>query len=67
MRGNTAGVSFRRPVGGWCEVGINHLVLRVPEDSAYDLVIAVAEGRVGCPEVATQLASWVPEPASLGS
>jgi len=38
--------------------GINGLALRAPEDPAYDLVIAVVEGRASYPDVATQLASW---------
>ena len=38
--------------------GINGLALRAPEDPAYDLVIAVAEGRLTYPEVAAQLAGW---------
>lgn len=46
--------------------GLNRRALRAPEDSAYDLVIAVTEGRVGYPEVATQLARWATGPATLG-
>lgn len=33
--------------------------LEAPEEPAYDLVIAVAEGTVGYPEVAKALAEWV--------
>lgn len=45
--------------------GINRRALCAPEDPAYNLVIAVAEGRAGYPEVATQLAEWVVETARL--
>ena len=38
--------------------GINGLALRAPEDSAYDLVLGVAEGRLVSADVAVQLASW---------
>jgi len=38
--------------------GINGFALHAPEDPAYDLVIAVAEGRRTFAEVAAQLASW---------
>ena len=38
--------------------GINGLALRAPEDSAYDLVLGVAEGRLVSAELAVQLASW---------
>lgn len=38
--------------------GINGFALHAPEDPAYDLVIAVAEGRLTFAEVAAQLASW---------
>ena len=39
--------------------GINGVTLSAPEDPAYELVIAVAEGRLPYPEVAAQLADWV--------
>ena len=43
--------------------GLNGVVLRAPEDPAYDRVVGVAEGRLDYAEVATQLASWAtPKP-----
>jgi death on curing protein len=39
--------------------GINGVTLRAPQDPAYELVVAVAEGRLPYPEVAAQLADWV--------
>lgn len=38
---------------------INGHVLEAPDDAAYDLVIAVAEGRCDAPEIADSLATWV--------
>jgi death on curing protein len=38
--------------------GINGVALRAPEDPAYELVVAVAEGRLPHPETAAQLAGW---------
>ncbi len=44
---------------------INDQPLRAPEDEAYDLVIAVAEGRLDVPEISVTLAQWmVPPPPS---
>jgi death-on-curing protein len=47
---------------GWVAVvvfyAINGVALRAPEDPAYELVIAAAEGRLTYPEVAAQLARW---------
>lgn len=37
----------------------NGLELDAPDDPAYDLVIAAAEGRLGVPEIAGKLAGWV--------
>lgn len=47
---------------GWVAVvvfhGINGVILRAPEDPAYELVLAAAEGQITYPEVAAQLAGW---------
>jgi death-on-curing protein len=37
---------------------INGLLLDAPEDPAYDLVIAVAQGSIDVPEIATASATW---------
>ena len=48
---------------GWVAVvvfyGLNDQDLDAPDDPAYDLVIAVAEGRLDHPQIATTLSSWV--------
>ncbi|HIZ38177.1 MAG TPA: type II toxin-antitoxin system death-on-curing family toxin [Candidatus Ruania gallistercoris] len=48
---------------GWMAVfvfyGLNDYDLAAPEDAAYDLVIAVATGRMTPQECATRLAGWV--------
>jgi death-on-curing protein len=48
---------------GWVAVVVfyqlNGVALRAPEDPAYELVIAVADGRLTYQEVAAQLAGWV--------
>jgi death on curing protein len=38
--------------------GINGVALRAPEDPAYELIVAVAEGRLPYPGVAARLAGW---------
>ncbi|WP_199441349.1 type II toxin-antitoxin system death-on-curing family toxin [Umezawaea beigongshangensis] len=38
--------------------GLNGIDLDAPEDDAYDLVIAVSTGAIGCAEVAERLAEW---------
>lgn len=47
---------------GWTAVvvfyDINESRLEAPDDDAYDLVIAVAEGRLDVPEIAASLAGW---------
>lgn len=47
---------------GWVGVvvfyGLNGYDLDAPEDPAYDLVIAVAEGRCGVQEAARALSNW---------
>lgn len=47
----------------WLSAGafywVNGYVLDAPEDPAYDLVIAVATGGVGVPEIAQALSDWV--------
>ena len=47
---------------GWLAVvvfyGLNDVVLEAPDDDAYDLVIAVASGRLSLPEIADALARW---------
>lgn len=47
---------------GWLALvvflGLNGVRLDVDDDEAYDLVIAVAEGRHGLPEVVEQLHRW---------
>ena len=37
---------------------VNGTWIEAPDDQAYDLVIAVAQGRLDVPEIATALASW---------
>ncbi len=37
---------------------INGRILDAPDNPAYDLVIAVAEGRLDVPDIAASLASW---------
>lgn len=41
--------------------GLNDVGIEAPADDADDLVIAIAEGRVGYPEIAERLARWRPE------
>jgi len=36
----------------------NGLLLDAPDDPAYDLVIAVAEGKLDVPEIAARLSAW---------
>ncbi|MBK7821775.1 MAG: Fic family protein [Tessaracoccus sp.] len=47
---------------GWLSMvvfcGLNDVVIDAPDDDAYALVIAVAEGAVDHQEVAARLASW---------
>ena len=47
---------------GWTAVvvflDLNGCALEAPDDPAYDLVIAVAEGRLDVPEIATALEGW---------
>ena len=47
---------------GWTAVvvfyDINGYALEAPDDAAYDLVIAVAEGRLEVADIAVSLASW---------
>lgn len=47
---------------GWVAVvvfyGLNDRNVDAPDDPVYDLVIAVAEGRLAYPEIATTLGSW---------
>lgn len=47
---------------GWMSVvvfyGLNDVDLDAPDDDAYDLVIAVASGQMGYPDVATTLRGW---------
>ena len=38
--------------------GRNGVTLDAPEDEAYELVIGIAEGRIGYPESAAMLARW---------
>lgn len=48
---------------GWLALvvfhGLNDVMLDAPDDVAYDLVIAVAEGRISYSESAAQLATWL--------
>jgi len=37
---------------------VNGLSLEAPDDPAYDLVIAIAEGRIDVPEIAAVLEGW---------
>jgi death on curing protein len=39
-------------------LGLNGVVLQADDDEAYDLVIAIAEGRLGADEVAAVLHRW---------
>ena len=59
--GNRALVDGNKRLG-WLAVvvfyGLNDLALDVPDDDAYDLVIAVASGAVSYSDVARHLASW---------
>lgn len=51
---------------GWLATSVfyrlNEHRLRVDDDSGYDLVIAVAEGRMDIPSIAPSLASWSDRP-----
>jgi death-on-curing protein len=38
--------------------GLNNIELEAPDDDAYDLVIAIASGKMAYPEVASHLAKW---------
>jgi death-on-curing protein len=53
---------------GWVALvvfyGLNGLAVVAPEDDAYDLVIAVATGRLSPAETASVLAGWVSPPPS---
>ncbi len=41
---------------------INGVWIEAPDDEAYDLVIAVAQGRSEVPDIALRLAAWVTRP-----
>ena len=47
---------------GWLAVvvfyGLNEVTLEAPDDDAYDLVVEIASGAVGCPDAAVRLGRW---------
>ncbi len=63
---NHALVDGNKRVGFTCAVLMpyrNGQQIDYAEDAAYDLVIAVAEGRLEVPEIAASLAVWATQPA----